>query len=77
MQKASATHTAVTITISHDIAAAQVLLPAAFQRAIINYSDAERICSTYAQNYTSRANSFHFCFEAAIFSEEFICLVFN
>jgi hypothetical protein len=61
MQKASATHTAVTITISHDIAAAQVLLPAAFQRAIINYSEAERICSTYIriQNYTSRANSFH------------------
>lgn len=62
-------HTAVTITISHDIAAAQVLLPAAFQRAIINYSAAERICSTYAhiQNYTSRANSFHSCFESAIF----------
>jgi hypothetical protein len=65
-------HTAVTITISHDIAAAQVLLPAAFQRAIINYSEAERICSTYAYKIIHPEQTAFTCFEAVIFSADYL-----
>lgn len=66
-ESSSATHTAVTITISHDIAAAQVLLPAAFRRAIINYSAAERICSTYAQNYIHSEQTAFTCYTSLPF----------